>query len=1817
MVEFSNSDEIKKFYSKIVPNPKIEVPDSILTLISTDVFTEEIANKYLTTLDPNVIMPYFLDYLQRKDLLSDLVSKLYEVRDAMKEEEIDLNVRDLVVAMTHNQSPYFQNRIFWYLVLARYPIPILYPYLYNGEIQLYCSTVAFNFLLSNIGLPIVLFLKPNNNEIKCTSLAAKLFNFDTKRIYCGGVLQRPSIDAYFAVTKSKLDYRAVVVDANGWSNNKEFTDTITKLSSIASLVLINATPDDIGSENLGILIGTVRKGINSNFGKFIVLIRGSNGKSEELIKKFGLHHENVEIQVLKDSKDEKNPLYLKNLESFINLFWTITYKAQLDKMKGKKSEIEKAIQNLADPIMIGRSLEEENKFLNNFDENKKESLANEIYPLSRAKGKQRKILNKISQMTFEKSTQNRKIEAEEIQNLLNKKEQRESAFHDIMLKDEAIQLIKFFNSKELYDIFFFDNKIQIKQAELYQHFITKLNQQREIFNEITKSLDNLINEMSGGNKGNSIALNDVMRSHQIEKDKLEGKEKDARKELKKTLRIVAGLDVGFNALCQEIMFLKETKPGKDASKKQILLKFQEAYVEKFLKGMEIQILKGTPLFIACEGFNEIIKLISDRLQSKLGCKRLSVVSMIGDQSSCKCTLMNYLSGSNFPSSEGKCTKGINCRLANFGNGHFVLFLDTEGLQSLESDNNQIFDNQLSVFAMIVSQIVIFNLKGDISVNEENLLQVCLFAFKHLNPRELVKPTIIFTLQDKVNESVQIQNLHFSLIRKTLRDKLFAFHINLDELIVMEQDNIFLMESAISVEKIAKETAENEPFISINAAKLTEGFAKKTKDVRKRIKDVLEQIDINNTFRDMQEFYKVAESCFVTIIKYGVEICNFEVISKLEMRDKIRQTSLDLLSDQAIKEEWNKKVKLYEDNIIKSNNKIDVISNKTVFDGETCTLLTYQNKIIQEKLINSLNARKIAYDANIADEEKNNINSFLHRLRNLMIDFINGVADRRLEQLEFDKLEKELNEQVAGIKNREDKEELEAINKNITDAKNRFAQSFFLKQEIRSKDLEIAEAIAMEFNSALRGMVASKNDLRVINSINKVELLSNLDKNPDFGEKDWLIPGKSYSSESEQIMQNTLLEIKAFLDSKIPDIVNEFKDIHSIWDCMSPFIDKVNELSTNIIKKFGNDHCTIFSAALQNGIFRLILPKVFIKIRSTQDEKQNNDIKEREIKIEKIYKQVQGYLQARNDKEFGVQIGKSIADNVEENIIEEFGRRTLKYLLTFLQKTWANPEAVVREAFRISFVEENFPNVLKFLLDVEIFIKEIVSKKIDESIADFFIDSNVQMKEEISEALREILTQFDKMKTKFKSVGDAYEILKKCNWTKQINEKAESLKAVAINASESFYEGVRQPILSKRKEIMSSDNLIKHAQNTIKTADKEEVIKYYVGCTTKCYLCGAKCIKERNHFREGNIQHGMPKPVENDHQALHQLCVFGGWTYAWFQTPMVFSCAEATQGISFDSFGKGMPMLKYIEAAESQWLNDLRISQLIGTIETLKRGWANARLPYQKFYSMTNFATKDILDLVVEATQLPSTYLLPGYLSENILKRESPPPLVDVVFLLDCTGSMALEINKAKESIDKIMTKLKDICGSDIKIGFVGYRDHPKDLSKLETAKLTIFMQLNNNLEEVKSFISKEAIAIGGDDFAEAVADGLQIVNAEVNWRPNSRRFVFHIFDAPPHGREYLDDPNEQDIDFYQDGCICKQDCPTLLRKIEEKGIKYCLIAVRHIERLRRMKNIFQQNYSGMFYVELSDATELVNHITWLMSKRVGIPQEINEGQNPH
>jgi hypothetical protein len=126
-----------------------------------------------------------------------------------------------------------------------------------------------------------------------------------------------------------------------------------------------------------------------------------------------------------------------------------------------------------------------------------------------------------------------------------------------------------------------------------------------------------------------------------------------------------------------------------------------------------------------------------------------------------------------------------------------------------------------------------------------------------------------------------------------------------------------------------------------------------------------------------------------------------------------------------------------------------------------------------------------------------------------------------------------------------------------------------------------------------------------------------------------------------------------------------------------------------------------------------------------------------------------------------------------------------------------------------------------------------------------------------------------------------------------------------------------------------------------------------------------------------------------------------------------------------------------------------------------------------------------------------------------------PVAVDVLFLLDATGSMGDEIDQLKTSIDSVAARLSSLDSApDIRFAMTLYRD-------VDDTFVTSTYDFTSDVEAFRSALSN-VVADGGGDYPEALDEGLAESLAAPAWRDpaSTIQLIFLVADAPPQvGRQ--------------------------------------------------------------------------------------------------
>jgi hypothetical protein len=142
---------------------------------------------------------------------------------------------------------------------------------------------------------------------------------------------------------------------------------------------------------------------------------------------------------------------------------------------------------------------------------------------------------------------------------------------------------------------------------------------------------------------------------------------------------------------------------------------------------------------------------------------------------------------------------------------------------------------------------------------------------------------------------------------------------------------------------------------------------------------------------------------------------------------------------------------------------------------------------------------------------------------------------------------------------------------------------------------------------------------------------------------------------------------------------------------------------------------------------------------------------------------------------------------------------------------------------------------------------------------------------------------------------------------------------------------------------------------------------------------------------------------------------------------------------------------------------------------------------------------------------------------SALADDGKAPRVEVVFVLDTTGSMGGLLEGAKKKIWSIATEIEKAKPKpDVLVGLVAYRDKGD-------AYVTKVTGLTENLDKVYGELM-EFRAQGGGDGPENVRQALHDALTKIEWSKDREtlRILFLVGDAPPH-LDYTDVPTIEEL----------------------------------------------------------------------------------------
>eukprot|EP00440_Ansanella_granifera_P030570 gb/GFBE01033208.1/.p1 GENE.gb/GFBE01033208.1/~~gb/GFBE01033208.1/.p1 ORF type:complete len:1771 (+),score=331.31 gb/GFBE01033208.1/:1-5313(+) len=368
-------------------------------------------------------------------------------------------------------------------------------------------------------------------------------------------------------------------------------------------------------------------------------------------------------------------------------------------------------------------------------------------------------------------------------------------------------------------------------------------------------------------------------------------------ELDSVVAELAELDFSIDSFWAELELLVERQlPPKDSNASgrsatkadaDARARASACYGSMLGSGQPFQLLHSRPLQMAGGFLRSVLEAIGSPHHGDT--QGIYVVSVIGAQSSAKSTLLNFLFGCGFAVSSGRCTRGLYASYFRPEGGRPMLVLDSEGLLSLGSEGST-FDGQIALMCMTCSHLVLVNNKGELSRQLQDLLEICLFAMKHLRLAR-IQPRLAFVLRDQHDRSRTVHEDMLKQMRNHLEDAARSLGSPLQDLILLDGTAVFLLPSAVTSElRQGQEVCWTSELFAREALQLrAEVFRWLREDTKRRSSEPAE-------FSSLVHWYDYASAVWQTLDQFGQQLLHCRTMHEIEQRRELADVAKSAVRD---------------------------------------------------------------------------------------------------------------------------------------------------------------------------------------------------------------------------------------------------------------------------------------------------------------------------------------------------------------------------------------------------------------------------------------------------------------------------------------------------------------------------------------------------------------------------------------------------------------------------------------------------------------------------------------------------------------------------------------------------------------------------------------------------------------------------------------------------------------------------------------------------------------------------------------------------------
>lgn len=1009
----------------------------------------------------------------------------------------------------------------------------------------------------------------------------------------------------------------------------------------------------------------------------------------------------------------------------------------------------------------------------------------------------------------------------------------------------------------------------------------------------------------------------------------------------------------------------------------------QAYANSILAGAPIQLLKGSPLRLTDMAFLKTILAYgtASMSPSKSMDQQILVVSVIGAQSSAKSTLLNFLFGSNFVTRAGRCTRGLYASFMRLADGRLLVVLDTEGLLSIESNPGEpgdVFDGQMTLLAMACSQLVLINHKGEVSRQLQDLLEVCMFALKHLRVTNF-QPDIFFVLRDQHDRSPTVHEDMLRHMKRHLAGCASRLGLKLEDVLRLNASSIHLLPSAY--------TSQVDPMSGKEVPTVNETFPEEVVKLRASILKVLDETIARQAETDssrmgawhtLEQWYTHCNSVWETLVQFGHNLLHYKTIREIEVKRELAQIGTDIsrhVLENGFKPEATKLLNTFVDERLKVGTSLEALDAADVEFRAGLTGLkdSWEGKLNQAFEAQTNNQER--FTATMKEEIVRKLPAVLEYVfDNLMYTWklhLRQAKDACQSGLMWSHFCEMLDKVLFA-----DPTKMAVVSE--AEARSMFAKEwlrfeaeFLVRLEsVRKQQSAIAYEVSALFNSALGKAILERPDYQLLketglNSLLQVGVRMN-DEVDDVWRLKYLAPASAGGFESRD-MDDVTRDIRA-LRKLVVDLCADIEGELARSGGLPPETIVVDWLRNahDIAYRDGERKMKVCKVrqpqvlAAFNAEMRLVAFTALVKEEENRHNRQVQNLLRQKSEVE------EHLVMMAKGNAGDVDRAASFAERYHKQIDEWLDRQVTAFAAEVRATVLAempDPAKAHERAFQQSFGARNWMDVLEYCLDVNAYLEKMFLTLFHRRQAAVTATRLPQLEQRVRDmyaTLRELVAVWYKQTSQAIANGQKIAPLSIGGSGKRImdfkkflgqvgklpgieNDVTESVSEIfpptvnfEIRDVRVFSEAFREQVLIRLASVRETTVNVK-----VQKCLQEQSVQAWSlirGCTARCPLCGSKCDCLGEHQKHSCSHHLFP--------------AFHGWMDRSSGAPSLAFCkSEEVYGGTYQCRdGEWRGLSEYLDDSHPSWVPFPRgTSEFDEDVTVLRAAWVNCKFALEKYF----------------------------------------------------------------------------------------------------------------------------------------------------------------------------------------------------------------------------------------------------------------------------